>query len=209
MKTVKYPEIDFPIAKPISETTKKEAQLYFDWFMSVMDERIKILTESIQKDINEKWRPDFSKESLGEVGSWLLKHAKNRTVTPEERENEIKEKKLKGLQAELTMEVEEVLTHETILRCFDAGMYVGETLRKNNKWGLHWLYNIAPKRSMTLHEPVLALDKNKFHVCPRRAMQVTASKMIDGTVKGDELFRVLDAWSNIFRPDYKPPHYPG
>ena len=78
MVTENYPEINFPIAKAISETTKKEAQLYFDWFMSVMDERIKIMSDSIRKDINSKWEPNFSRESLAAVGNWLQKHAKKK-----------------------------------------------------------------------------------------------------------------------------------
>jgi len=106
------------------------------------------------------------------------------------------------------MGVEEVLTQETILKRFDVAIYFGETLRRNNKWGLHWLYNTSPKRSITLHEPVIALEKNKFHVCVRMAMQGATSKMIDRTVNGDELLRLYDVRDDIFRPDYKPPHYP-
>ena len=204
MMVSSYPEIVFPLE---TISNKKEAQINFDWFLSIFDERINILTTVVNKELDAQWTPDFSITSLHTIDAWLLTHSNTRKVSSRERRKQIEKRKINGW-SQLTMEWDEFLTRETALRCFDAAIYFGETLRRNSKLGLKWTFLTSPKSLVDLYLPVLMVPGNDMNLNPNRIIAVIASKNADynstviKTERRCEVIAMYNVWSDIFTDSF-------
>ena len=201
-----YPEIVFPLEAISNEM---EAQKHFDWFMSIFDERIDVLTKFVNEETDSQWAPNFSIASLNTIDAWLLIHSRKKHVSSRERRKQIEKRKLHGLWSQLTMEWDEYLTRDTALRCFDVAIYFGETLRRNNS-DLKWTFLTSPKDLVDVYIPVLIVPKNDMNLNPNRITAVIASKNADylsSSVKTErrcELAAMYNVWSDIFTSNFDP-----
>lgn len=79
-----YKGIDMPIFfKAYEEMTNKEAKVYFQWYISKIDERIQYLQDYIKND-GCSLELDFSPESLKSLWNWYIKKITIENKTEEE-----------------------------------------------------------------------------------------------------------------------------
>ncbi|MEG0282882.1 MAG: hypothetical protein RR662_06860, partial [Clostridia bacterium] len=83
-------ENDYEIIKPplwkeggYANFTKKEAQIYFEWFVSEIPHRLEVLQEYISRD-NPDLKLDFSEESLVPLWEWVSGKIETRKLSKEE-----------------------------------------------------------------------------------------------------------------------------
>lgn len=145
-----YKPIEPPVTfNYIREATKKEGKEFFEWFMSVKDERIRILEKAVQTTPGfENWKADFTPKSLCIFDEWLPKVAELRSRTEEEIATE--KKKLLPQFKNLNISTE-TLTGRSISLAFDVGIYMGEVFIHNNpelEWAPYlkteFIYNNQP-----------------------------------------------------------------
>lgn len=75
-----------PINKPYTELTKIEAKIYFEWYMSHIDERTEYLRTKVAEDLSISIdKLDFSVLSLKLVWRWFLNVAEIRKASFRER----------------------------------------------------------------------------------------------------------------------------
>jgi hypothetical protein len=184
----KYPLISPPLAfnKPHTATSK-EARELFDWFILVKDERVQILEKAIQTTPGfENWQANFQPESLAELQSWLKKVVETRPMTLEETKEE--EAKIKEQFIGILKPPTQTLTSRTVSLAFDAGIYMGEILRRNNK-DLKW--ELCKGKSFNSKQPVLAgFGKAAFN--HRLILQNQVGKLLKN--KPVDLIKTYKVW---------------
>lgn len=156
---MKYTYFDIPgqFVGSISHFDRKRAREYFKWFISVKDERLKILERAVQTTKNfESWEADFSVFSLTPLQKWFESVVEKRSTT--EREKETQKKIYTGTKFEQyfkeTGPTQWTLSEITESICHDVGIYFAEVLIKNNQ-GLKWGQDVRTKTSINRHYPVV------------------------------------------------------
>ena len=138
-----YVPLIIPIDKPFEKLSNQEAQEYFDWFISHVDERALYLRHKVAKSLQIKLESlDFSLESLTLIWKWFLQVAEL-SKTPKKVLDEM-EKSLKGHEQsfidDMINESKEELSAFTKYVIRDISMYVGKMFTKNHiavTWGYH------------------------------------------------------------------------
>ncbi|QSE99207.1 hypothetical protein [Fulvivirga lutea] len=194
-----YAIIEFPVGKAFDEMTPKEGRITFEWFIGIIPERMAILENEIHQDY-PTWRADYTRESLFNLGKWVKSHVKMRKFEEHEKENMIRERGMTKFQADLIREMDEKLSPGSERIRFDAGIYLGETLKKNIEH-LEWQYE-KRKRMASKGSPILALKKNspiKYH--PMIVLQISRTTTIglaEGDTKDDQFVYIYDRWYKNF-----------
>ncbi len=185
-----YKLIEFPIKRSFKEMSEKEAEKFLKWFVKSIPGRIEIFKKTAQNTGYDPRKLNFSPESLKYLGEWFAKRITSRKLT----KNEI-EKIESGIPGHLKphVDIPKVdLSKETLSLCYDIGMYLGETFRKNVK-GLKWDFIKKPKNDIDYHKPVLV--GGKIPVNPIHLVKVFATGLLDKTYSSHRLREVYD--SNI------------
>jgi hypothetical protein len=194
-----YPVINsIHFDKPLDKLGPKEADAHFQWFLSVIPERIKILEEEIQKG-TKSFSATFDCRSLLDVGNWLKNSAMYMEVSIEDRQAIIKRDNLKGLPAQLTWEMSKTLTLETRYMCFDVSIYFGETLRREVP---DLIWKMEKRKSLhDYHRPILDKEKNRPAKClPLNSIVVIktiTNKLLEGSMP-DILLDSYNYWYKNF-----------
>src|SRR5215469_2088930 len=122
-----YITIQPPFTLKFSEMSKKELRAYFKWFQDVTPERIAQLASVVRSSpAFENWQPDFSPDSLNDLGEWFAGQIETRPRTKEEIDafNE---------QAPFPIEISDSeLTNRTFSLAVDIGMYLNQVFLKNH-----------------------------------------------------------------------------
>ncbi|MEM1408519.1 MAG: hypothetical protein AAGG59_17175 [Bacteroidota bacterium] len=190
-----YPLTHFPIGKAFDEMTPKEGKITFDWFITIIPERIAILEKAIQQDY-PKWRADFTRKSLYDLGKWAKANVKMWKLSSEEKEEMIRERGMSKFQADMIREMEEKLSPGSERIRFDAGIYLGETLRKNIE---HLEWKLEKRKSMaSYNSPVLErvkdAPKNSYPMTVLDIARTAAFGLAEGDTKDDQFVYVYDHW---------------
>jgi hypothetical protein len=183
-----YHTLQPPFTLKFDEMSKKELRNYFQWFQSVMPERIMELANAVQASPGfEKWVPDYTPESLVSLGKWLSKNLETRSRTPEE----FAEINTKSPYQSISSVAP---TNKAFSVAVDTGMYLSQVFLKNHP-SLKWDQPLkGSKRFIDYGQPVLV----GFGVVPFNPVRMTVTLM-DGLVEGsrtDEgLRKIYDNWS--------------
>lgn len=160
---------------PFDDMTKKEAQQYFDWFVSRIPENLAQLRGAVDETGYDSSRLDYSDESLVYLCRWFLENAEIIDV-PEE-EIRARSAKIAGMLSDIAVAKGGVVTETTQKSFFDhlysqeprkkitplwhyiaidIGIYYGECLltRYRDK-GLYYGFVTKPKKYIYLHKPVI------------------------------------------------------
>ncbi|MEK6474614.1 hypothetical protein ACVHXO_11610 [Bacillus safensis] len=167
--------------KAFDDMSKKEAKQFFDWYVSQIPERIKVL-EKVTKGYVTL---DFTKESLIDLFSWFLDFVTIRELTEEE---------IGSLLEEFRQYPDHVYQDEkkTLLAnpvdleqidyavAMDIAIYYGETIIKNYPQ-VKWTYFTKPKSYVYLNEPILSYEETEFPYerNPRSLMRILAHRIKD------------------------------
>lgn len=176
----KYFDIPNEFCINLAQANKKLGAKYFEWFLSVKDERIKILEEAVQTTSGfEGWKADFSINSLLSLQRWFESVVERRSTTNKEKEAEIK--LFSGTKLEEYFEkkgyTQWTLSENTESISQDVGIYFGEVLINNNA-GLKWGQNITRKNEYHNNYPaVLSSFGPDFYP---DSIRTFALKVLDG-----------------------------
>ncbi|MCL6591882.1 MAG: hypothetical protein K6U80_18270 [Firmicutes bacterium] len=177
--------------------TKKEAEKYFEWFLEQIPIRIKVLQEAVNSTPGyEDWKADYSPESLVTLGKWF----KQVVTTRKRSEEEIEEIYKRSPEWFRTVKISENdLSPETYSLCFDVGMYLAKVFETNLK-GLGWKLITAPKKSVDIHQPVLA-GFGALQFNPVMMMSVQAFKVINGKYSDYSLKELYEIWAKYAKTE--------
>ncbi|MCR5457867.1 MAG: hypothetical protein K6F14_07305 [Clostridiales bacterium] len=148
---MKYERIEYPYNfYGFDEMTNKQAKQYFEWYMSVMEERIAYLEHYVNND-GTTIKLDYSRDSLIVLWKWF------------ETKIYLEEKPIEEYERELTETQEcfreyvskESLSIETKRIMSDVAVYYGETFRRCFPIDLHWDYVRGGRCHVSYHRPVL------------------------------------------------------
>ena len=183
-----------PIVKPFDQMSKKDAQEYFDWYKSTMQERIAYLGTVSKVDL------DYSPASLRRLWAWFLRRGEVE-ITPKEKLANLEEQ-LRAANSPFVKEVladnEKQLTLETEIIVQDIARYFGEVFIKNNP-SLYWGYYSRPKNDAFVNQPVLMGMPNR--VFPEKAgvplpvihmVRVRALRLIKGNSSSNDLYELYE-----------------
>jgi len=200
-KVVNYAVINIPrefkgddiIGDYINKFDKGTAIKYFQWYMSIKNERIIVLEKAI-KSTHEfsQWNANLSVESLGRLQMWFERNVEKKPATENEKRKFMAQ--FSGVWEIVMNPLEWVLTKQTESLCHDIGIYFAEVLMKHNN-NLHWGQDLTHKRSPNFNYPQLLGGKN-FEFNPYKIAHVSALKALDGE-KNDwlKLFNFWDSWA--------------
>ena len=148
---MEYERIEYPYDfYGFDEMTNKQAKQYFEWYMSVMEERIAYLEHYVNND-GTTIKLDYSRDSLMVLWKWFETKIYLEDKPIEEYERELAE------TPECFREYvsKEELSTETRKIMSDVAVYYGETFRRCFPINCHWDYVRSGKHNISYHRPVL------------------------------------------------------
>ena len=187
-----YKIIDnLPIDYEFSAKSKKELKLYENWFWENKEKRISELSQSVISTMSfENWVPDFTSDSLKELGAWL----KQNTETEKIPEAEYNKKRaeipdyLKLNDWDLTVKTRSLLV--------DTGIYLGEVFIHTYP-GMKWKqYFSTIKKDKDQGHMVINMLKD-FN--PVWIMYIVGLGLADNTNDESCLFNVFETWSKYVK----------
>lgn len=183
-----------PLDKPFCQLSKREAQTYFDWYLSKQGERITYLKSASKLNL------DYSVESLIPLWRWFLRQAKVE-ITPKIQLEELEAK----LRAENSPFINEVLEDhkkqlslqtEYILQ--DIARYFGEVYIRYHP-SVYWGFYTRPKNEVSVNQPVLMGIPNAVYPdkpgTPRPVLQmvrVCALRLLSGDESRYDLYHLFE-----------------
>lgn len=192
---MKYEIAYYPYEYPGFENmTKKQAEQYFNWYVSIIDERIAYLQNFIKED-GGGFLLDYTPESLKTLWEWF-----EPKMYLEEMPQEWYEEQLAKQPAWAREFIKkEDLSQETKKIIFDVATYLGETMRKNHKDVLRWDYVKKPKNDVSFNRPVLiGFSSSKFD--PRLISQTCCYRYLR-THEQYELYDAYLIWQSKIKAD--------
>jgi hypothetical protein len=180
--------------KSFFKMNKKEAQFYFDWFLNIKEERLKLLNRAIIESNVKEWKFNFTMNSLTPLFNWF----KSSITTRNKTQNEIKmeEEKITGFLKEYIDVGEKTFTDETVSICFDVSIYFGEVLKREKN--LEWSFVLKPKRYVDFAQPILVKKGAKMRLNPRRIIENVARDILDKSFEENELIKLYNVWKGYF-----------
>lgn len=141
---------------------KKEAQQYFEWYTSQVQNRINYLKKLLEEDGIVDIL-DYSPASLISLWEWYENIIKIVPKDADEYQKEISEYP-KWMESEiLTTKV----SYETLKYSLDVSMYFAEVVIRNSGGKIKWGYFTSPKKRMSVNEPTLLGFKANMDLNPR------------------------------------------
>ena len=185
---MEYEVIQPPFTLTFWEMPKNESRRYFEWFMQVMPDRIRQLSNAVQASPGfEDWQPNGHAESLNLLGEWFANQV---TVRPRT-EEEIKNKEAKS---KFPIEIpREELTSRTFSLAMDVGMYLSQVFLENHP-SLKWELPLSSQKFIDYGQPVLV----KFRTAPFNPVRMIvtfAYGVAQHTKNGDGMKRIYEIWS--------------
>ena len=174
-----YPLIKIPefANKNFFDFTKEEAKEYFQWFLSIRNERLSILESHVKQSFFD-WKAGYTRESLIDLYKWFQKQVAYRSMTESEKkvvENQISQT---PLFTGIIPIPHSTFTNETVSICFDVAIYFGETLICNVP-SLKWLQKLASTNYIDYAQPLIGKKENKVPINPRRIAESIGQRILD------------------------------
>ena len=133
-----------------SQMNKREAQFYFDWFISQVEHRINILNRYIISE-DEDMVLDFSIESLIPLWKWYEQKIQ---IVLKDNIDYKKEIDLHPTWMEPYVSKTKI-SSETLKIGLDISIYFAEVMIRNNNGKIKWGFFCKPKEQISVNEPVL------------------------------------------------------
>lgn len=200
-----YRPLIIPIDKPFEELNKAEAKMYFDWFISHVDERSEYIRQKVSGGLDMPIELlDYSLESLIFIWRWFLKIVELQK-TPKTVLNEIRrELKANGEPKEFIEDM--VREHSVELSIFsryvirDIGMYVGKMFVTNFQT-LRWDYHTDTKKDSFANIPQIFGFVDTSYTPPFEEQfepihysEMQASNLFDNSQDENDLYNICMRW---------------
>lgn len=188
-----YPTIKAPFEIiPFEIMTKRETDVYFQWFVSQVPSRIETLSTYFEQTSNErKSGLDLSQESLIKLWEWFVPNIQRVTRTTEEIQEE-----MSNAPDWLKEEIENDMlkfSKETEMIIIDIGIYFGAVFLKSNS-NLNWGVIRKPRNYINVNQPVIIGFKHGA-LNPIRVVTNCALQAIDEELNSEKLKDVYNVWS--------------
>lgn len=201
----KYIPLIWPIDKPSKELNKKEAELFFNWFINQIDGRSDYLRQIVSKQMNVPMSSlDYSFDSLTIVWKWFLQIAVI-SKTPKSILNIIENELTKASHPPdfIDLVVSESKSELSVITQYvirDIGMYVGKVFITNHST-LRWEYHTSKKDSKTNVPQIFGFVNNDYdppfelEFDPIHFTEMQASKLLDKSQNEKDLYNICVRWS--------------
>lgn len=188
-----YNVIDnLPIDYEFGTKSQKELKLYRNWFLENKEKRISELSEAVNSSKNfENWTPDFTSDSLKELGVWLKQNVEIEKIP----EDEYKEKRAKIPDY---IELNDWdLTIKTRSLLVDIGIYLGEVFIHTYP-NLQWeQYFSKVKNDNNQGHMIINLGKKKLN--PIWIMYILGLELADNSEDKCGLYNIFKIWSKYVK----------
>lgn len=197
----RYEIVRLPFSQPIEELSRKEARLFFYWFLEHRQERLQQLQNAIDSGRTFPFVLDFDPGKLDLLGVWLDRHTTTEPLSEELRE------KYRGQIGQLNSPLSSLadklvsqphMSEETYSLSFDLGIYFGEMLLRlfpTSEW-------IFPRRSpsdVAYNYPALRAGSSKRYCSPSLIARVIGSISAERRESYKELPRIFQVWQEYFQ----------
>lgn len=188
-----YKIIDnLPIDYEFSTKSKKELKLYEKWFWENKEKRISELSQAVNSTQGfENWIPDFTSNSLKELGAWL----KQNTETEKIPEAEYKKKR-----AEIPDYIalnDWDLTVKTRSLLVDTGIYLGEVFIHTYPQ-LKWEQYFSTRKKDN-NQGHMVIDVGKKFLNPIWVMYIIGLGLADNSENEHCLSDIFKTWSKYVK----------
>lgn len=187
-----YPLMETPfVLIPFEDMKKKQAEQYFQWYISEIKNRIVQLNQFIKHETNNILL-DKTPEALIDLWEWFENHIEFKEKT----EEEIK-KELNGQPEwfrDILLKNTKILTILTMALAEDIAIYFSETMIFNHP-EVQWGYRMKPKKLDGVNQPILLGFKGDICVNPRRLIKVCIYNSAEKKNKY-ELYETYNIWIN-------------
>ncbi len=144
------------------EMNKKQAEEYFEWFISQIDYRISLILNAAMED-GIDYCFDYSVESLIPLWDWYENKITYRKLS---------ESEYQSLLNDYPEWIRDFiptsnLSFETLMYCSDLAIYFAQVIIKNNSPKISWGYFTKPKNRANVNEPTLLGFKYDKDLNPR------------------------------------------
>ncbi|GAB1304013.1 hypothetical protein [Bacillus altitudinis] len=192
-----YPLMEPPVTvESFENLSKKEAEIHFEWFINQIPDRIEILKNVTNGEVDFNFTP----ESLIDIYSWFLSQVEIYELSEEENGREL-ERLSQYPDYIYEDEKESLLANPVELAkvdyaiAMDIGIYYAEVIRRNHPQ-VKWTYFTKPKSYVYLNEPLLHFqDANdeliSYEREPRSLMLVLVHKIKEQDVNEMELYETF------------------
>ena len=197
IRDVQYDLLVSPFGYDYYHMTAKQAAGNFEWFLSVIPQRMEYLKNRCALDLRipvEKL--DFSAASLIPIWRWFLKTARIEKTPKEEL---IKMEEGAKIFGESFINLEQ-FTVATQFIMKDIGMYIGQSYVLNYP-KLHWHYYTKPKNEINAKQPIIAgfYFKDQYTegdaiVNPMNFVDGAAANIYDKTQKETDIYDFYMQW---------------
>lgn len=198
-KKITYSILIPPLSKEIAKLNANEANNYFKWYQSKIQERIDYLSYFCIDYLNLKQEKlEFEPQSLLYIWECFLKVAEIETKS-ENVDINMKDYKRKSEGVFGNDDTRQLsLQTEYILR--DIGMYVGELFVKYHPQ-IYWSFYTEPKTDFFVNQPLLLGFEDKeftppfqMEFEPIHMVGGKAANLLDGTQKKTDLLNLYRKW---------------
>ncbi len=188
-----YTIISPPFPFNFREMKKKEIEIFFNWFMAIIPERIKTLTQAVQATPSyESWKPDYSPDSLSDLGDWFATNIQTRHRTMEEKDEIYQNAPGWFRQVEIK---NEELNNRTFSLAIDIGIYLSQVFLKNNS-SISWHLYKGSNKDINYGQPVLKGFGDKY-LNPIHLMVTLAYGLADGSHHSGRLRELYNIWKTF------------
>ncbi|TPG35400.1 hypothetical protein [Flavobacterium pectinovorum] len=178
---------DLPIDYKFSTKTKDELKTYNAWFNDNKSKRIVFLIDLVKSTKGfESWNPNFSSESLKELGLWLVQNVEIEKISVEEynkKRNEVPSH-IDIKEWDLTIKTRSILV--------DIGIYFGEVFIKeypNLKWEQYF-----SKRKKDLNHGHVIIKLKILELNPIWLLYIIGMGIIDKSKDENCLYDLFTIW---------------
>lgn len=183
-------EMNCPVSRDsFEEFTKKEAEIYFHWYVGHIGERMEYLKQYIlSKDTSVNF--DFSVQSLIPVWAWYEKEIVVEHYAKRELKRQAK-KYPKWIRKEILSDDRKISLNTRAI-CSDMAIYFAEVFRRNNEDWVSWGFVTKPKSYISVNRPVLTGFKVDY-LDPTLLLQNCTLKAMDQKEK-NMLYDLYHIW---------------
>lgn len=169
----------------------KEANEYYEWYISEIENRISILFNRI-KDDGINIEPDYTKDSLIPLWEWYEKNIFFREKNDEEKMIQ-KNNYPEWMHPYLS---EKLLSYETLAYCMDVAVYFAKVMIENNDSKVKWGYFTKPKNRSSVNQPVLIGFKYDKILNPREIVYNCTLRSGEKRLSS-RLYDIYNVWVNF------------
>lgn len=191
---MKYNLVTIPekINQDYFNLNQEEAENYFNWFLSIKEKRLKVLSEVLKENGIEL---DYSRHSLSELFNWFCMNVSYRRITKHEIQEHL-EQFGTGIPYR-----EKQMDNKTISLVFDISIYWGQCfININNSIEWFMFFDNRKIKDADHGQPCLTSSKAIMKCNPRAIIEVNTLKIIDQRHRDDAFNRLIDVWLKYLSP---------